>query len=143
VSDDANAPAFDLPGTNGRISLEQYRGQVVYLDFWASWCTPCRQSFPWMNAMQAKYGPQGLRVVAINLDAIDQDAQRFLADVPARFVIGFDPTFTTPHRYGVKGMPTSIVINADGRILARHMGFRPADQQALEQTIRTALGVAK
>src|SRR5262245_36267509 len=71
--------------------IARSRGDVVWLDFWASWCVPCRHSFPWMNAMQDKYGPLGLTIVAVNLDAERSDADRFLATMPAGFRIQFDP----------------------------------------------------
>ena len=139
----AAAPAIDIGGTVGRLTLDQFRGKTVWLDFWASWCGPCKQSFPWMNALQDKYGAQGLQVLAVNVDAQGADAQRFLAEHPARFALGFDPAGATPRGYQVKGMPTSVLIGPDGRVLRVHSGFRESEQAELEQQIRNALGVTR
>lgn len=139
----ALAPDFTLPGPAGEVvSLAAHRGRVVWLDFWASWCAPCRRSFPWMNAMHARYGPQGLAVVAVNLDARDAPARRFLAEHPADFTVLFDPTGESARRYGVRAMPTSVLIGADGRVVATHAGFRDDDATALEASIRDALARA-
>ncbi|MHB8475948.1 MAG: TlpA disulfide reductase family protein [Steroidobacteraceae bacterium] len=73
------------------VDLAEFRGNVVYLDFWASWCAPCRQSFPWMQTMQDAYGAQGLRVVAVNVDQYRADAERFLAKFHPNFDVRFDP----------------------------------------------------
>jgi thiol-disulfide isomerase/thioredoxin len=137
------APGFDLNGLDGAVKLEKYQGKLVYLDFWASWCGPCRQSFPWMNEMQARYGAQGLQVIGINLDAKDEDARAFLATTPARFVVAFDPAGTAPRDYGIKGMPSSVLIGADGKVLFAHTGFREADRTELENQIKSALGAKK
>jgi cytochrome c biogenesis protein CcmG/thiol:disulfide interchange protein DsbE len=134
------APRFDLKGLDGSVKLEQYRGKYVYLDFWASWCGPCRQSFPWMNEMQAKYGPQGLQVIGVNLDAKTEEANNFLAGMPARFVVAFDPTGAAPLSYGIKGMPSSLLIGPDGKIVFEHSGFRAADRAELESRIKSTLG---
>lgn len=139
----AAAPAFDLPGKDGAVQLAKYQGKIVYVDFWASWCGPCRQSFPWMNEMQARYGAKGLQVVGVNLDAKTDDARRFLAETPARFAIAFDPAGATPRAYGIKGMPSSVLIGPDGKVLYEHAGFKEADRAALEQVIQKALGGAK
>ena len=139
----AAAPAFDLPGKDGAVQLAKYQGKLVYVDFWASWCGPCRQSFPWMNEMQARYGAKGLQVVGVNLDAKTDDARRFLAETPARFAIAFDPAGATPRAYGIKGMPSSVLIGPDGKVLYEHAGFKEADRAALEQVIQKALGGAK
>ena len=130
------APPFEL----GAVKLSAYQGKLVYLDFWASWCGPCRQSFPWMNAMQARYGAQGLQIVGVNVDAQQGDAIRFLATTPTTFVVAFDPAGATPKSYGIKGMPGSVLIGADGKVLYEHSGFRPADQAELENRIKSALG---
>lgn len=125
---------------NGRgVDLAALRGQVVLLDFWASWCGPCKQSFPWMNAMHAKYAAQGLRVIAVNVDRKREDGERFLAQVPAQFTIAWDAAGTTPAAYGVKAMPSSVLIGADGRIALRHAGFRADDTAPLEAAITAAL----
>ncbi|WP_229256873.1 choice-of-anchor D domain-containing protein [Duganella lactea] len=137
------APAFALEGPQGAVKLEQYRGKLVYVDFWASWCGPCRQSFPWMNEMQARYGDKGLQIVGINVDAKTDDARNFLTGTPAKFVIGFDPSGTAPRAYGVKGMPSSVLIGPDGKVLYEHSGFRADDRAALESRIQAALGASK
>jgi thiol-disulfide isomerase/thioredoxin len=132
---DSAAPAFDLPGPNGPVKLSAYRGKLVYLDFWASWCAPCKRSFPWMNQIQARYGAQGLQVLAVNLDAKHQDAADFLAATSANFAIGFDPAGAVARSYGIKGMPSSILVGPDGRVLSMHAGFSDADKAELENLI--------
>ncbi|MFZ6775674.1 TlpA family protein disulfide reductase [Undibacterium sp. Ji83W] len=138
-----NAPAFDLKGVEGNINLAKYQGKLVYLDFWASWCGPCRQSFPWMNELQSRYGAQGLQIIGVNLDQKNEDARQFLATTPARFVVAFDPAGATPRSYGVKGMPSSVLIGPDGKIIFEHAGFKEADRAALEEKIKSALGAIK
>jgi cytochrome c biogenesis protein CcmG, thiol:disulfide interchange protein DsbE len=135
----STAPDFELPGTIGAVKLSSYRGKPVYVDFWASWCGPCRQSFPWMNDMQAKYRAQGLQIIGVNVDAKERDALDFLADTPAVFTIVFDPKGVTPRSYRVKGMPTSVLIDADGKVVFRHSGFNADDKAELENRIQAVL----
>jgi cytochrome c biogenesis protein CcmG/thiol:disulfide interchange protein DsbE len=139
----AAAPQFDLPGREGAVQLATFKGKVVYVDFWASWCGPCRQSFPWLNEMQAKYGARGLQVVGVNLDAKADDARKFLLENPAHFQIAFDPAGATPRSYGIKGMPSSALVGPDGHVLLQHAGFKEADRAELEGAIVKALGAAK
>ena len=139
----AAAPAFDLSGIDGAVKLASFQGKLVYLDFWASWCGPCRQSFPWMNEMQAKYGAQGLQIIGINLDAKNADARAFLAATPARFAVAFDPNGAIPRSYGVKGMPSSFLISAEGKVIFEHVGFNDTDRTELERKIKLSLGASK
>jgi peroxiredoxin len=96
-----------------------------------------------MNEMQARYGARGLQVIGVSLDASSSDARTFLSETPARFAIAFDPQGATPRSYGVKGMPSSVLIGPDGKVLYRHTGFRDADRAQLEQKIQLALGGTK
>ena len=134
------APAFALPTPAGKtLSLASLRGKVVYVDFWASWCTPCRRSFPWMSDMQARYRDAGLVVVGVNVDKRRADAERFLDDVPPAFTIVYDALGTTPSAYGVKAMPSSYLVGRDGKVLRVEEGFHEARRDALEARIRDAL----
>ena len=130
------APAFEIKGEGGvPVNLTALRGKVVYLDFWASWCGPCRQSFPWMNDLQAKYAARGLHVLAVNLDAKESDARKFLEETPGRFQIAFDSKGATPRLYGVKGMPTSYLIDRDGRLVQEHAGFNASKKDDIEKSL--------
>jgi cytochrome c biogenesis protein CcmG, thiol:disulfide interchange protein DsbE len=134
------APAFALPTAPvGTISLDQLRGQVVYVDFWASWCGPCRRSFPWMNEMQQRYGGRGVTIVAINVDAKRADADRFLRQYPATFAVVYDSTGATPGAYAVKAMPSSYIIDPQGRIAGVEQGFLEERRAAVEETIRSLI----
>jgi thiol-disulfide isomerase/thioredoxin len=137
------APDLSATSSDGKPArLADLRGKTVWLDFWASWCGPCRQSFPWMNAMQEKYGASGLAIVAVNVDKKRADADKFLAQVPARFPLAFDPEGATPNAYAIKAMPTSVLIDRDGRVVAVHNGFRGEDREALEAKIASSVGRA-
>ncbi len=134
------APAFTLAGANGAtVALDQLRGKVVYVDFWASWCGPCKRSFPWMNELVERYGARGLTVVGVNVDKRREDADRFLAQSAARFTIAYDAAGATPAAYAVKGMPSSYLIDRSGRIVLVEQGFRDEQKDGVEARIRELL----
>jgi len=139
----SHAPDFQLPGEQGTVMLSKATGSAIYLDFWASWCGPCKQSFPWMNAMQDKYRSKGLQIIGVNVDGKSEEARKFLAQNPAHFTVAFDPNGATPRQYGVKGMPTSFLIGRDGKIIFQHLGFNAAAGETLEKEIKAALEVKK
>jgi cytochrome c biogenesis protein CcmG, thiol:disulfide interchange protein DsbE len=136
---DNTAPDFTLPGQNGTIQLSHLKGNVVYLDFWASWCQPCKKSFPWMNDIQHRYAGDGLKVVAVNLDKDRELADKFLSKVKADFEVAFDQEGEIASRYKLKGMPSSYLITRDGQVYASHIGFRDQDKDRLEQAIQSLL----
>lgn len=133
-------PELVLPdGQGAPQSLRAARGKVVYLDFWASWCAPCKQSFPWMDSLHQRYGPQGLVILAVNLDQERDAAERFLTKTPVSFTRLYDPKGETARLFGVSAMPHSFLIDRGGQVRAVHRGFRPSDAEALEADIRKAL----
>lgn len=133
------APDFTLPAAAGAISLHELRGKVVFIDFWASWCGPCRASFPWMDDILNRYGDQGLVIVAINLDKEREAADEFLRRYPSQFTVGFDPAGRTAVAFNVQAMPSSFIVSRDGRIVYAHEGFEPGKVQTLEDRIKEAL----
>jgi thiol-disulfide isomerase/thioredoxin len=124
-------------------ALQPVEGRVVWVDFWASWCVPCRRSFPWLNAMHRTYGSDGLQIIAVNLDKDRALADAFLAEVPAEFALRFDPAGALAKQYGVQAMPSSFLIDVDGNVLASHAGFRTADTADYEKTIQDALSKSR
>jgi thiol-disulfide isomerase/thioredoxin len=131
--------AFEVNGPNGKVSLTAKPGKIVYVDFWASWCAPCKQSFPFMNELQKKYGASGLRIIAVNVDKNNDDAKTFLAKNPAQFTVAFDTDGVLPSQYLVKGMPTSYLLSREGKLLYQHKGFKLQDQNEIEAQIKAAL----
>ncbi|MDE2183960.1 MAG: TlpA family protein disulfide reductase [Alphaproteobacteria bacterium] len=114
-------PAANAAG----LDLTPYKGKVVYLDFWASWCNPCRESFPWMNGLQNSLSAKGFVVIAVNVDHDKSLADRFLQQNPARFKIVYDSQGAIAEQYDFKDMPTSILIGRDGKVRYVHDGFYP------------------
>jgi thiol-disulfide isomerase/thioredoxin len=115
--------------------LEAYAGKVVLLDFWASWCSPCLQSFPWMNELQQKHGGEGLVVLAVNLDQDRKLAETFLGKTPAKFRVEYDAAGDVARQFQVQAMPTSFLIDRQGNIRVRHAGFREKQRADREQQI--------
>lgn len=121
------------------LDLSAYRGKVVYLDFWASWCTPCRLSFPWMNEMQQTYSRNGLVVIGVNVDHDRALADEFLRASGPGFKIVYDPNGTIASQYNFRDMPTSVLIGRDGKVHFTHDGFFPAKEGAYAADIVTLL----
>ena len=130
------APDFKLEGQQKQIELSNYHGTIVYIDFWASWCQPCRKTFTWMNKMQSLYGSEGFKVIAINLDESRTQADKFLQQIPANFDVAFDPQGNTAAAYKVKAMPSSYLIDKNGNVVHANLGFRGNDEDQLEAKIR-------
>jgi thiol-disulfide isomerase/thioredoxin len=128
--------------SNGKaIDIVAYQGKVVLVDFWASWCAPCRKSFPWLNEMQEKYGSQGLIILGVNVDENSQDAKQFLKENPAVFNLIYDPKGQHATYYEIPGMPTTLIFNRQGELHHKHAGFKVNKIQEYEQAIIQALAV--
>lgn len=128
-------PELEIP------DLQALKGQYIYIDYWASWCGPCRQSFPWMNTLQTKLGSKGLKLVAVNVDANRADADKFLSHTPAQFTIVYDPQGLSAKKLNIQTMPTSMLVSPHGQVLFVHAGFRAEDRAQLEAKIAAAMGV--
>ena len=121
------------------LDLSAYQGKVVYLDFWASWCAPCRRSFPWLDAMQRKHGDAGLVVIAVNVDTERKLASDFLREVPVGFKIFYDPKGELAAKWQLLGMPSSFLIDRSGKVRSRHESFKADQTAALEAQIAALL----
>lgn len=127
-------------GNDGKIDFSEYKGKVIYLDFWASWCEPCRQSFTWMNEMHDKYSTGKFVIIAVNLDTKRHLAQQFLQKKPAKFNIAYDPEGITAEAYNLKAMPSSYLIDKRGKLVASKLGFHASETDKMENSIRKLLG---
>jgi len=121
------------------LDLSRYHGKVVVVDFWASWCKPCRESIPWLNQMHRQYAGKGLEIIGVNVDAIAADAARFLRDVPIEFEIVYDPQGELAKKFSVRGMPSSYVFDRSGTQVQTHLGFRLAKRSENESSLRNLL----
>jgi|SRR5579864_6433707 len=134
------APDVALQRADGEIvHLAAYQGHVLLVDFWASWCVPCKASFPALDALYREYGPRGFEVLAVNLDERRRDADAFLKDRPHQMTVVFDPQGASPVAFGVKGMPSSFVIDKAGTIRFMHMGYSSDVEQSYRQEINQLL----
>lgn len=140
------APHFDLPVFNApdrHLSLDALRGRIVLLDFWASWCGPCRQSFPLYEQLRTEMPARDFALLAVNLDEMADGPKAFLEEHPVHYPSVADPAGEVARQYGLIGMPTSFLIDRDGVVRSRHTGFKPQDIEALRKEIRDLIAEAR
>ena len=123
----------------GSLKLSEHRGNIVMVDFWASWCAPCLISLPLNNDMYHRYKDQGLEVLASSVDNPVEEGLEFLEDTPLDFLIPSDPEGETAELFQVIGMPTSYLISHDGEVKLVHMGFRNGDMDIIEAAVKEVL----
>jgi thiol-disulfide isomerase/thioredoxin len=136
------APDFRLPAianADGTIGLDSYLGKVTYLDFWASWCGPCRLSLPALDALYKELRSEGLEVVAVSVDVVDEDSLDFLKRYPVSYPVAIDTTGDIARSYSVGGMPSGYLIDRTGAIRAVHVGFKRGDEEKLRLEIMELL----
>lgn len=132
------APDFTLKSNQGgqNLRLEDFRGQVVMLNFWASWCGPCRQEFPLMDEIYKKYEKLGFTILAVNVDENSDDANGFLEDVPVSFPVLYDNESKISELYGVDAMPTTVMIDRDGNKRFLHRGYKPGYEEDYAEQVK-------
>ena len=131
-------PAWELPliaNGEGTVSQSSFLGRVTYLDFWASWCGPCRLSLPALNRLSQEFAPADFGVVAISVDYVDEDALDFLTRYPVDYPVAIDKTGDSGRAFAVAGMPSGYLIGRDGLIREVHVGFRKGDEAVLREKI--------
>lgn len=126
-------------GENQTENLQRYKGLVVYVDFWASWCGPCAKSFPFLNEMNGQLKDKGLQIVGVNLDENVEDAKAFLAKYPANFTVVADTSKQCAKDFAVKAMPSSYIIDRKGVVHHIHLGFRPGEAKDIQAIVEKLL----
>ncbi len=133
----APAPNFTLKSDSGdNIRLSEQRGDVVMLNFWASWCGPCRQEMPHLDELHGKYSALGFTVFGVNVDEDRSMAEKVLADIPVDFPVLFDANNKVSEQYQVDAMPMTVLVDRDGNIRHTHRGYRPGFEDEYELQIR-------
>ena len=132
------APEFSLDSRAGtRISLAQYKGQVVMLNFWASWCGPCRQEMPLLENIYKKYHKLGFTLIGVNVEPDSKAAEGFLEQTPVSFPVIYDKDSTLSRAYDVQGMPSTVIIDRKGKIRVLHRGYKAGDENEYLDSIRS------
>jgi peroxiredoxin len=134
------APAFTLASSSGSdVSLTQYKGQVVMINFWASWCGPCRQEFPLLDSIYRKYSRMGFTLLGVNVEPDSQAANEWLKQTPVSFPILYDKESKVSKLYDVAGMPSTVLIDRSGKLRMLHRGYKPGDENEYLDSIRALI----
>lgn len=131
------APDFTLKSDNGKnIRLAEQRGKVVMINFWASWCGPCRKEMPLLDELYQRYEPAGFTLFGVNVEQNPEAAQRFLEDVGVSFPILYDPESSVSQRYQVDAMPTTVMVDRDGQVRYVNRGYKDGDEEKYRKQVR-------
>jgi thiol-disulfide isomerase/thioredoxin len=131
------APAFRLDSLAGQpVSLDQYKGQVVMINFWATWCGPCRTEMPLLDKLHAKYKPMGFTMIGVNVEPDASLAANWLKTTPVSFPILFDTRSEVSKLYSVAGMPSTVIIDRKGNLRWLHRGYKAGDENEYLNQIR-------
>jgi len=137
ASSPSPAPDFTLPARDGgKIHLGDLRGQVVMINFWATWCGPCRQEMPLLEQIHEKYEPLGFTLLGVNVEPDSKEAQAWLAKMGVTFPILFDRDNAVSSSFGVEAMPSSVLIDREGHVRHVHRGYKPGDESVYADLIR-------
>jgi peroxiredoxin len=134
----APAPQFTLAARSGsNVSLAQFKGQVVMLNFWASWCGPCRQEMPLLESIYKKYNKLGFTLIGVNVEPDSNAANEWLKQTPVSFPILYDKDSRVSRMYDVAGMPSTVIIDRSGKVRVLHRGYKPGDENEYLDRVRT------
>jgi peroxiredoxin len=134
------APAFTLPSRDGNsVSLSQYKGQVVMINFWASWCGPCRQEMPLLDNIYRKYNKMGFTLIGVNVEPDRKAAESWLKQTPVTFPVLFDTQSQVSKLYNVAGMPSTVFVDRKGNLRVLHQGYKPGDENEYMDQIRNLM----
>lgn len=122
-----------------KIDLSAYQGKVLLIDFWATWCPPCKTSMPFLNKLRNQRSKEGFEILAINVDESTEDAKQFLQQNPVDYKMAFDAEGDCPQKFAVKAMPSSYLVDKSGKIRLVHLGFRDEDQKLIEDQVSALL----
>ncbi len=131
------APDFTLKSRSGEnIKLSELRGQVVMINFWASWCGPCRQEMPLLDQLYQRYQPMGFTLLGVNVEEDGTAADKVLKEIPVSFPVLYDNRNQVSERYQVSAMPSTFLIDRDGQVRYLHKGYQPGYEETYQQQIR-------
>ena len=134
------APDFTLSARGGgQVSLSQFKGQVVMINFWATWCGPCRQEMPLLESIYKKYNKMGFVLLGVNVEPDPKAAEEWLKEVPVSFPILYDTDSKVSRLYKVNGMPSTVFIDRNGRLRVVHRGYKPGDENEYLNHVRTLI----
>ena len=134
------APSFTLPSRSGdTVVLDKLKGQVVMINFWASWCGPCRQEMPLLDEMYKRYSARGFTLLGVNVESDTKDAEKWLQQMPVTFPVLFDKENKVSKLYDVNAMPSSVFIDRKGNVRYLHRGYKAGDEGEYLNQIRALL----
>ena len=133
----AHAPDFTLKSSNGEnLRLSEYRGDVVLINFWATWCGPCRQEMPVLSELHDRYRALGFTVLGVNVEADTAKAKKLLKDMPVSFPVVFDSDSVVSKQYDVVAMPSTVLVDRDGNMRYLHKGYKSGLEDVYQQQVR-------
>ncbi|UCE90150.1 MAG: TlpA family protein disulfide reductase [Pseudomonadota bacterium] len=140
IKADMMAPDFTLKSASGKnLRLNDYRGQVVMVNFWATWCAPCRKELPHLNKLYQKYQDQGFTLLGVNIDSESAEAKRMAKELKIAFPVLFDTKQETSKLYKLKAMPSTVLVDRSGKVISYHLGYKPGYERKYEKEVQALL----
>jgi len=135
--DTGPAPDFTLKSQTGEnLRLSEFRGEVVMINFWASWCAPCCQEMPLLDELYQQYQPLGFTILGVNVEENSTQARQMLKKLPVNFPVLFDNKSDVSKLYNVVAMPSTVLVDRDGNIRYLHQGYKPGYEESYQQQVR-------